>query len=74
MLNLPIPGAVIALLLLSALTLRGRWPDVLGRMAKSLRDHFGLLFVPAGAGISAMALNAVATSILAPLLVRPLLR
>ncbi|MGA9014020.1 MAG: CidA/LrgA family protein [Acetobacteraceae bacterium] len=51
MLNLPIPGAVIALLLLSALTLRGRWPDVLGRMAKSLRDHFGLLFVPAGAGI-----------------------
>jgi putative effector of murein hydrolase LrgA (UPF0299 family) len=24
---------------------------VLGRMAKSLRDHFGLLFVPAGAGI-----------------------
>jgi holin-like protein len=56
---LPIPGVVIALLLLlSALTLRGWWlgpghavPDVLGRLAKALHDHFGLLFVPAGAGI-----------------------
>ena len=56
---LPIPGLVIALLLLlSALTLRGWWigpgsavPDALSRMAKALHDHFGLLFVPAGAGV-----------------------
>jgi holin-like protein len=57
--TLPIPGVVIALLLLlSALALRGWWlgpehavPDVLSRMAKALHDHFGLLFVPAGVGI-----------------------
>ena len=56
---LPIPGVVIALLLLlSALTMRGWWlgpgravPDVLSCMAKALHDHFGLLFVPAGVGI-----------------------
>jgi holin-like protein len=58
-LSLPVPGVVIGmLLLLSALGLRRWWkgpdhalPDALDRVSKALHQHFGLLFVPAGAGI-----------------------
>ena len=56
---LPVPGVVIGMLLL-LMTLGGwaRTRDLrslvqgrLGQVAKVLHDHFGLLFVPAGAGI-----------------------
>ena len=56
---LPVPGVVIGMLLLLA-TLgwwarardpRGLVQGPLGQLAKALHDHFGLLFVPAGAGI-----------------------
>ena len=59
--SLPIPGMVLGLVsLLSVLSLRG-WrlgreravPDALNRVAGSLHGHFGLLFVPAGAGVMA---------------------
>jgi holin-like protein len=61
MLSLPIPGMVIGLmLLLLGFGLRGSLlgreravPDAFERVAKSLHDHLGLLFVPAGAGIVA---------------------
>lgn len=60
-LSLPVPGVVIGLLLLLlVLAFRGRRlgperavPDTLSRVAKGLHDHFGLLFVPAGAGVVA---------------------
>lgn len=59
--SLPIPGVVIGLLLLlSVLAFRGRRlgqdravPTPLSSVAKGLHDHFGLLFVPAGAGVAA---------------------
>ena len=59
--GLPVPGVVVGiLLLLAALALRGRWfpagepiPTPLNRLAQGLHDHFGLLFVPAGAGVVA---------------------
>jgi holin-like protein len=61
LLSLPVPGMVIGLLLLLGyLNARGRLlgreaavPDGLVRLAKGLHDHFGLLFVPAGAGVVA---------------------
>jgi holin-like protein len=61
--SLPIPGMVIGLvLLLAGLWLRGRLPgaeravpEQLSRAAKCIHDHFGLLFVPAGAGVMANA-------------------
>ncbi len=60
-LSLPMPGVVIGLLLvLLVLAFRGRRlgrdhavPGALSRVAKALHDHFGLLFVPAGAGVVA---------------------
>jgi holin-like protein len=59
--GLPVPGVIVGiLLLLTALALRGRWfpagdpiPTPLNRVAQGLHDHFGLLFVPAGAGVVA---------------------
>ena len=61
LLSLPIPGMVIGLMvLLLGFGLRGSLlgreravPEAFERVAKSLHDHFGLLFVPAGAGIVA---------------------
>jgi holin-like protein len=50
--GLPVPGPVIGMgLLLSALLLRGRVPEALGRTADGLLAHLGLLFVPAGVGV-----------------------
>jgi putative effector of murein hydrolase LrgA (UPF0299 family) len=59
----PVPGMIIGLvLLLACLWLRGRVlgagrdiPKQLNCVAKGLHDHFGLLFVPAGAGVMANA-------------------
>lgn len=56
---LPVPGVVIGMLLLlvtlgwwaRARDLRSLVQGPLGQVAKALHDHFGLLFVPAGAGI-----------------------
>ncbi len=61
LLSLPIPGMVFGLLaLLLGFGLRGALlgreraiPEAFERVAKSLHDHFGLLFVPAGTGIVA---------------------
>lgn len=58
-LGLPVPGVVLGMLMLLAtiaLLARGTHgvnvtDGNLGRLAKALHDHFGLLFVPAGAGI-----------------------
>ncbi|MDQ0392362.1 CidA/LrgA family protein [Labrys monachus] len=61
-LHLPIPGAVLGMLLLAAgLALRGgeadasRSPSPLDRTADALLANMGLLFVPAGTGILAQA-------------------
>lgn len=59
--HLPVPGTVIGLLLLlCGLSLRGQGigaaravPESLERTSRALHDHFGLLFVPAGAGVVA---------------------
>lgn len=59
--SLPIPGMVIGMFLLfSALSLR-KWksgdkravPVALGRIANHLHGNFGLLFIPAGVGVTA---------------------
>ena len=51
---LPIPGAVIGLVLLYAnLSWLGRVPDSLGSLADGILKNLGLLFVPAGVGIIA---------------------
>ncbi|HME23450.1 MAG TPA: CidA/LrgA family protein [Acetobacteraceae bacterium] len=51
---LPVPGPVIALVLLYAnLTWLGRIPENLGALADRILQNLGLLFVPAGAGIVA---------------------
>lgn len=53
-LGIPIPGAVIGLVLLYAiLTAYGTVPDETTRTAGFLHEHFGLLFVPAGVGVVA---------------------
>jgi holin-like protein len=64
-LHLPVPGAVVGMILLAAgLALRDSKktpgeiaPETssLDRMAGTLLDHMGLLFVPAGVGIVAQA-------------------
>jgi holin-like protein len=69
--SVPVPGMVIGLLLLlAAIGLRGRMlgadravPPELSQVAKSLHDHLGLLFVPAGAGIMANVTNLAADGI-----------
>lgn len=59
--SLPIPGMVIGLLLLLLFLLsKGAEPESaisedLNRTTKTLHDHFGLLFVPAGVGVMADA-------------------
>ena len=50
----PIPGAVIGLVLLYLnLTWLDRVPDPLGGIADRVLQNFGLLFVPAGVGVVA---------------------
>jgi holin-like protein len=46
-------------------------PEALGRLAKGLHDHLGLLFVPAGAGVMANFHNiaADATALLAAVVI-----
>jgi holin-like protein len=52
LLELPVPGPVIGmLLLLGALLLRGAAPDTLRDTAQGLLSHLSLLFVPAGVGV-----------------------
>src|SRR5689334_19318873 len=52
--GLPIPGAVIGLVLLFILLCwRGGAPEELTRTAGFLHDNLGLLFVPAGVGVIA---------------------
>jgi holin-like protein len=52
LLDLPVPGPVIGmLLLLGALLLRGAAPDTLRDTAQGLLSHLSLLFVPAGVGV-----------------------
>ena len=52
--GLPIPGAVIGLVLLFLLLCaRGGASEELGRTAGFLHDNLGLLFVPAGVGVIA---------------------
>ncbi len=52
LLQLPVPGPVIGMLLLfAALALRGGTPDGLSRLANGLLSHLALLFVPAGVGV-----------------------
>ena len=52
MLQLPVPGPVIGmLLLLMTLVLRGGPPARLTRLANGLLAHLSLLFVPAGVGV-----------------------
>lgn len=73
------PGMIIGLvLLLAGLWLRGRLlgaehavPEELNCTAKGLHDHFGVLFVPAGAGVIANAdhLAANAAALLATVVI-----
>ncbi|MGH1399251.1 MAG: CidA/LrgA family protein [Alphaproteobacteria bacterium] len=52
-LALPVPGAVIGMvLLLGILIIRKSVPENVAQVADGLLAHIGLLFVPAGAGIS----------------------
>ncbi len=52
-LSLPVPGAVIGMvLLLIGLCVIKRIPDDLGTVSDGLIRHIGLLYIPAGAGIS----------------------
>lgn len=49
---LPIPGAVIGMVLLFAiLIMRGKHDDGLGKTARTLLRYLPLLFVPAGVGV-----------------------
>lgn len=51
LLDLPLPGPVIGMLLLFVgLVIHGRVPDGLGEVAGGLLNHLSLLFVPAGVG------------------------
>jgi putative effector of murein hydrolase LrgA (UPF0299 family) len=50
--GLPVPGAVLGLVLLvMLLTVLGRAPGTLDGTANGLLQHFSLLFVPAGVGV-----------------------
>lgn len=50
--GLPVPGAVIGMVLLFAgLVIRGHVPEGLQATADGLLAHLGLLFVPAGVGV-----------------------
>ncbi len=52
LLNLPLPGPVIGMLILFAgLLVYGRVPDGLARVTNELLGHLSLLFVPAGVGV-----------------------
>ena len=52
--HLPIPGAVVALVLLYGnLLLLRRIPEALGALADRVLSLFGLFFVPAGVGVVA---------------------
>jgi holin-like protein len=52
LLDLPVPGPVIGmLLLLGALLLRGELPATLHKAAQNLLSYLALLFVPAGVGV-----------------------
>lgn len=52
-LSLPVPGSVIGMVLLFiGLLVVKSVPDDLGKVSDGLIAHIGLLFVPAGAGIS----------------------
>lgn len=51
--SLPVPGSVIGMVMLFiGLLVIKRVPDDVGRVSDGLIAHIGLLFVPAGAGIS----------------------
>lgn len=66
LLNLPLPGPVIGMLLLFiGLIIRGNTPPALQQLATGLLQHLALLFVPAGVGI--MGYLAVIQSSWAPL-------
>ena len=52
--GLPVPGAIIGLILLYAiLVLRGGVPDEMSRTSGFLLQNLGVLFVPAGVGVIA---------------------
>lgn len=52
--GLPVPGAIIGLILLYAiLMLRGQIPDEMSRTSGFLLQNLGVLFVPAGVGVIA---------------------
>ncbi len=52
LLDLPVPGPVVGMLLLFvALRVRNRVPDSVGAAADALAKHLSLLFVPAGVGV-----------------------
>ena len=52
-LSLPVPGSVIGMVILFVgLVLIKHVPDEVGKVSDGLIAHIGLLFVPAGAGIS----------------------
>ena len=52
--GLPVPGAIIGLILLYAiLVLRGEVPDEMSRTSGFLLQNLGVLFVPAGVGVIA---------------------
>ena len=52
-LSLPVPGSVIGMVMLFiGLVIQKGVPEDLGKVSDGLIAHIGLLFVPAGAGIS----------------------
>lgn len=52
--GLPVPGAIIGLILLYAiLMVRGEIPDEMSRTSGFLLQNLGVLFVPAGVGVVA---------------------
>jgi|AntRauTorcE11898_2_1112593.scaffolds.fasta_scaffold07016_5 putative effector of murein hydrolase LrgA (UPF0299 family) len=54
LLDLPVPGPVVGMVMLfAALAIRGAVPDEVSTVANGLLAHLALLFVPAGVGIIA---------------------
>ncbi|GAB4372971.1 MAG: CidA/LrgA family protein [Kiloniellaceae bacterium] len=90
LIDLPLPGPVLGLvLLLAILALRGGVPDTIQSTAGGLLKHLSLLFVPAGVGVlqhlqrieaewlaiaAALLISSVATIVVTAVVMRAMIR